>query len=153
MADKPKNKGGRPRVHDRETIKAEIINWIICGKSMRSYVQQDGKPLYSTILDWLKEDAEFAAQYTRAREEQADTFADELMAIADEQPPCDADGRTDSAWISWQKNRIEARKWIASKMKPKKYGDRQQIDQTIKVDLDIEQVDQRIARLVEKVSG
>ena len=33
--------------------------------------------------------------------------------------------RTDSGWVTWQKNRIDARKWVASKLKPKKYGDRQ----------------------------
>jgi hypothetical protein len=30
----------------------------------------------------------------------------------------------DHAYIAWQKQRIEARKWTAMKLKPKKYGDR-----------------------------
>lgn len=153
MADKPKNKGGRPRTYDREVIKAEILNWIVCGKSLSAYLRQEGKPDYSTITAWLREDAEFSTNYARAREEQADTFADELMEIADEQPPCDENGKTDAAWIAWQKNRIEARKWIASKMKPKKYGDRQQIDQNVKVEVSMEQVDSRIARLLEKAGS
>lgn len=153
MAEQKKHAGGRPRVLDREKIKAEIIDWIICGKSVRSYLQQEGKPNYSTILDWLREDGEFATNYARAREEQADTFADELMAIADEMPPSDDNGKTDAAWIAWQKNRIEARKWIASKMKPKKYGDRQQIDQNVTMTLTPEQVDERLAKLLDKING
>jgi len=76
---------------------------------------------------------EFADQYTRAREEQADTLADEIIAIADEQPEIvvvkDKTGKViehklDGAYLQWQKNRIEARKWTAMKLKPKKYGDR-----------------------------
>jgi len=66
--------------------------------------------------------------YARAREDQADTNADEILAIADEMPPeyTDEKGRTtlDVTFIQWQKNRIDARKWTASKLKPRKYGDR-----------------------------
>jgi hypothetical protein len=66
--------------------------------------------------------------YTRAREEQADTNADEILAIADEMPPeyTDDKGRTtlDHTYIAWQKQRIEARKWTAAKLKPRKYGER-----------------------------
>jgi hypothetical protein len=76
---------------------------------------------------------EFAEKYTRAREEQADTHADAIIDIADETPATnpvlDSDGsviavRMDSGYIAWQKNRIEARKWTAMKLKPKKYGDK-----------------------------
>jgi hypothetical protein len=66
--------------------------------------------------------------YTRAREDQIDTNVDQIIAIADEMPPTftDKDGRTsfDGTWINWQKNRIDARKWSAIKLKPRKYGDR-----------------------------
>ena len=69
----------------------------------------------------------FSEQYTRAREEQADTLADEILAIADETPDSVTDekgiSRTDSGWVTWQRNRVDARKWVASKLKPKKYGD------------------------------
>ena len=55
------------------------------------------------------------------------------MSIADETPQVkeikDKEGNViditlDSAYIQWQKNRIEARKWNAAKQRPKKYGDR-----------------------------
>jgi hypothetical protein len=91
-------------------------------------------PDRSTIYDWLLRHPEFADQYARAREEQADTLADEIIAIADEQPEIIAvtDKRTgeliehklDGAFLQWQKNRIDARKWTAMKLKPKKYGDK-----------------------------
>lgn len=70
--------------------------------------------------------------YTRAREEQADTNADEILSIADQMPPkfTDEKGRVmlDHTYIAWQKNRIEARKWTAAKLKPRKYGDRMAVE-------------------------
>jgi hypothetical protein len=91
-------------------------------------------PDRSTVYDWLLRHPEFADQYTRAREEQADTLADEIIAIADEQPEIIAvvdkktgaliEHKLDGAFLQWQKNRIDARKWTAMKLKPKKYGDK-----------------------------
>ena len=85
-------------------------------------------PVQSTVYEWLLRHPLFAEQYARAREEQADTNADEILEIADEMPPeyTDEKGRTtlDQTYIMWQKNRIEARKWTAAKLRPKKYGDR-----------------------------
>ena len=109
---------------------------IICiglseGMSLRQILKADTTgvlPAQSTVYEWLLLQPAFAEQYARAREEQADTNADEILEIADEYPPefTDDKGRTylDQTYIQWQKNRIEARKWTAMKLKPKKYGDR-----------------------------
>ena len=130
MASKSKGKGGRPPVHDPAVIKEEILEWIASGKSLNAYQKQEGKPRYPTIAKWLREDSEFDQRYVRAREDQADALADELMEIADIEPPVDDKGRVDPGWIAWQRSRIDARKWTAAKLKPKKYGDRQQLDHT-----------------------
>jgi hypothetical protein len=112
---------------------------IICiriaeGESLREIVKTAGMPDRTAIYDWLLRHPEFANQYARAREEQADTLADEIIAIADEQPEVIAvtdkktgaliEHKLDGAFLQWQKNRIEARKWTAMKLKPRKYGDR-----------------------------
>ena len=90
-------------------------------------------PNQSTVYNWLARDPDFLEKYTRAREEQAETHADAIVDIADETPETnpvlDADGnvlsvRLDSGYVAWQKQRIEARKWTAMKLKPKKYGDK-----------------------------
>ena len=60
-------------------------------------------------------DPEFSAKYARARDVQAERFADELVDIADE---------SDSEDVSKAKLRIETRKWVISKILPKKYGDK-----------------------------
>ena len=87
-------------------------------------------PSQSMVFRWLADEryTSFREQYARAREEQADTNADEILSIADEMPPeyTDDKGRTslDQTYLAWQKQRIEARKWTAMKLKPKKYGDK-----------------------------
>lgn len=120
-----------PRMAFSQQIADTICIMLSEGMSLRQILKADtaGKlPGQSTIYEWLIRFPLFAEQYARAREEQADTNADEIIAIADEMPPefKDDKGRTylDQTYILWQKNRIEARKWTAMKLKPKKYGDR-----------------------------
>lgn len=128
-----KNKGGAPTTYTEE-IAAEILTRISNGESLRSIVKDDHMPAQSTVYMWLLRDERFAEQYARAREEQAETMADEIVAISDEQPDMDpiidkntgevVEMRMHSAYVQWQKNRVDARKWVASKLKPKKYGDK-----------------------------
>jgi hypothetical protein len=91
-------------------------------------------PSVRTIYNWLNDPQHltFLHKYTRAREEQADFLADEIIAISD-------DGTNDYMTItkgdveynienkevtSRSKLRVDARKWKASKLAPKKYGDK-----------------------------
>jgi len=78
-----------------------------------------------TLISWL---AGYADQYARAREAQADKLAEDILAIAD-------DGRNDTYQaddgetvnhdvIARSRLRVDARKWLAGKMAPKKYGDK-----------------------------
>jgi hypothetical protein len=121
---------GAPTTFTQET--ANLICMMLSeGMSLRQILRADttGKlPHQSTIYDWLIRHPSFAEQYARAREEQADTNADEILQIADEMPPeyTDEKGRTyiDQTYLAWQKQRIDARKWTAMKLKPKKYGDK-----------------------------
>jgi len=125
-AHKPKPR----RVFDQKV--ADLICMMLSeGLSLRQILKADttgALPAQSTVYEWLLRHPLFAEQYARAREEQADTNADEILDIADEMPPefTDDKGRTylDQTYIQWQKNRIEARKWTAAKLRPKKYGDR-----------------------------
>lgn len=114
---------GRPSKFTDE-LGAEICGRIAIGESLRSICKNDHMPDVLTVYRWLAKDEDFRHQYALAREDQAETHADELMQIADEMPPQDMNGRTDSGFVHWQKNRIDARKWVASKLKPRKYGDK-----------------------------
>lgn len=128
----PKKKIGRPSDYN------DHIATIICvrlsgGESLRSICRDENMPSQQTVYTWMYVHPEFLERYTRAREEQAETLADEIVAIADEDPEInpirDKDGnvidiKIDSGYVAYQKQRIEARKWTAAKLRPKKYGDR-----------------------------
>lgn len=123
-----KRKPGQPTTYTDE-IAAEILTRISEGESLCKITAEPGMPAQSTVYLWLLRHPEFSESYARAREEQADTLADEIVAISDEPPAEVTDdkgiSRIDSGWVTWQKNRVDARKWVAAKLKPKKYGDRQ----------------------------
>ena len=147
----PKAKMGRPTIYTQQLANLICLR-IAEGESLREIVRSEGMPERATVYDWLLKRPDFADQYTRAREEQADTLADEIIAIADEQPEIIPviDKRTgeliehklDNAFLQWQKNRIDARKWTAMKLKPKKYGERVALagdaDSPIKVEAEVQ---------------
>jgi len=127
-----KNPVGAPTTYNQH-IATVICIRIAEGESLRQILRAEGMPVQSAVYEWLLRHPEFAERYTRAREEQADTLADEIIAIADESPETvevrDKEGnvldiKIDSGYVNYQKQRIEARKWTAMKLKPKKYGDR-----------------------------
>lgn len=132
----PKKKMGRPTIYSQD-LADEICIKLSLGQSLRSICREEGMPAQSQVYLWLQRYPDFQEQYTRAREEQAETHADEIVDIADETPDTNPviDRRTgelismdlSSAYIAWQKSRIDARKWNASKQRPKKYGDKVQV--------------------------
>ena len=101
-----------------QDTKDYICELIAAGKSLRAVLRDyDGMPASSTVFKELAADAEFAEQYARARESQADTLFDEILEIADSSTQAD-DRRV----------RIDARKWMAGKLRPKKYGEKQEVE-------------------------
>jgi len=127
IAPKTKNPPHRP-VEYTEEIAEEVCWRLAHGESLVSICSDEHVPHCATIYRWLIRFPIFCEMYARAREDQADTNADEILAIADEMPPeyTDEKGRTvlDHTYLAWQKQRIEARKWTSAKLKPRKYGDR-----------------------------
>jgi hypothetical protein len=77
--------------------------------------------------------AEFRDQYARAREIQADYWAEEIIEIADDGTNDyiekeNKDGSTyeavNSEHINRSRLRVDTRKWLMARQAPKKYGDR-----------------------------
>ncbi|MER9912227.1 terminase small subunit protein [Mesorhizobium sp. M0050] len=118
-----------------QDIADTICELLADGKSLRSICEADDMPSRATVFNWLlkPERAEFFDQYTRARELQADTHVDEMPDIADDSrndymTKVNGDGSTSEALnsenIQRARLRIDTRKWIAARMRPKKYGDK-----------------------------
>jgi hypothetical protein len=127
-AEKPVTRPAHRPIEYTDAIADEVCWRITQGEPLVRICQEERLPHCATIYRWLIRFPAFCEMYTRAREEQADTNADEILAIADEMPPeyTDEKGRTsiDPSYLAWQKQRIEARKWTAAKLKPRKYGER-----------------------------
>jgi len=110
-----KKKVGRPTKFNKRTANS-ICKLIAKGKSLKAACEEKNMPHKDTVLRWLRVNEEFRSQYTRARNDQADHFADEIVEIAD----------TETDWGK-ARVRIDARKWVAGKQRPKKYGDKVQL--------------------------
>jgi hypothetical protein len=117
------NKGGRPPVMTRE-LEDEICKQIAEGKSLVSILKsRPGMPDYTTVTRHLRatkgiEDG-FCHRYARAREDQADYLFDEILQIADD----GSKDKFDFENVQRSRLRVDTRKWAASKLKPKRYGD------------------------------
>lgn len=108
-----------------------ILERIADGEALAAICREDGMPHISTVFDWLSAEPDFADRYARAREQQADKLADEIVSIADEVsvtskslPGGMEEIALDAVAVARNRLRIDARKWVASKLKPKKYGDK-----------------------------
>lgn len=124
---------GRPTDYSEE-LADEICERIADGESLRSICRDEDKPSKSTVCRWLTVHQSFQDQYAKAREAQADAIFDEMLDIADDasndwMERRDADGEA----IGWQINgdhvqrtrlRLDTRKWMAGKLRPKKYGEK-----------------------------
>lgn len=133
--------GGRPSKYTQE-LADQICAELARGKSLRTILgtggvddtdEQRALPSIATIFTWFRTYPEFLEQYARAKQESADAMSDEILDISD-------DGTND--WMEdqymkgkspgWKVNgeavqrsklRVDTRKWLMAKMKPKKYGD------------------------------
>jgi len=85
---------------------------------------------YTRMLRWLEAEPSRAEMYARARETRSDLLAEEIVAISDEaEVSAKHDGEDvrlalDAAAVARNRLRVDARKWIAAKLKPRVYGDK-----------------------------
>ncbi len=115
-----KGKSGRKSLHTPALAK-EVCRRMALGESLRKICERKGMPGAGAVLGWVSDDRDgFAAQYARARDQQTQHWADELVDIADDDS---RDAQTPQA-IQRDRLRTDTRKWIASKLLPKKYGDK-----------------------------
>lgn len=84
-------------------------------------------PSIATVFKWMRTNEEFLKQYARAKQESADAMAEEILDSADESlvdAYKSADVRGVNAIVQAHRLKIDTRKWLMAKMKPKKYGEK-----------------------------
>lgn len=108
---------------EKDSISAVVLEAMREGLSLRkSCIEADVS--ISTFLLWVSENESLADQYTCAREAMIDKIADETIEIADTPVGTTDNGSTDSGAVQKQKLQVDTRKWLLSKLAPKKYGDK-----------------------------
>lgn len=106
-----------------QEIADTICDRIADGRTLRATLRESNDlPGMTTIFKWLDQNEAFAKQYARACDERVESMNEDLMDISDEAVGLDAAG------VQAKKLQIETRKWLMGKAKPKKYGDRLQVD-------------------------
>lgn len=123
-----------PRPVGRPSDYTEAMGDMICermceGESLRAICLGEDMPSKTTVFRWLAVNEVFRDQYGFARTIQAETMGDELISIADDgrnDTYKDEEGRVkiDTDVIARSRLRIDTRKWIMSKLIPKKYGEK-----------------------------
>lgn len=146
---------GRPSDYTPE-LAATICGELASGKSMRTVCLAEDMPAMSTVFLWLRKHPEFSEQYAQAKAEAADALVEEMLDISDDgtndwMEVHDKDGecigyKVNGEHVQRSRLRVDTRKWIASKLKPKKYGDKLDMNHGI-------QPDNPLATLLGQVQG
>jgi len=113
----------KPGSEDRAIISQSVLDGMRSGLSAFKACQAAGVP-QSTFNDWLNDDAKLAAEYARAREELIERMAQEVLELSDSDVGFLPDGKKDWAAVQKHKLQVDTRKWLLSKLAPKKYGDK-----------------------------
>ena len=119
-----------------------IILAIERGEALRNAVK--GLMSKSTFYQIVDSDIKYENQYARACEDREENIFEDILVIADDTSYdkfVDDNGieRTDNEAIQRSRLRIDARKWMLGKMRPKKYGDKLNVDQ--KTELSFPKID------------
>lgn len=126
-------KRGQPTKYSPKIADAICAEIATTDASILRICARDDMPAQSSVYLWLSKHPEFSEKYARARESQADVLAAQTIAIADDGSGDTVtryreDGSTyeavDQEHIQRSRLRVDARKWLASKLAPKKYGDK-----------------------------
>ena len=129
-------KAGQPTSYTK-ALADDICAQLVQGVSLRKVCRDEKMPCAATVFNWLRTYPEFLEQYARAKEESSDAMAEDLLDIADDGTNDYVEKETQDGVtytvinnenIQRSRLRVDSRKWLMSKMKPKKYGDR--IDHT-----------------------
>jgi hypothetical protein len=119
-----------------EKLASELCAQLASGDSLRTICSRDEFPTKTTVLRWLFDDQYngFRDQYTKARAMQAEILAEEMIDIADDGTNdwMERNGKDNEGWqqngeaIARSRLRVDTRKWVASKLLPKMYGEQKE---------------------------
>jgi len=107
-----------------------VCDRISKGESLRAVCRDPEMPAKSTVLRWLREMPDLRDQYAAARDDLMEYWASDIIEIADDGTLDTMQGLNKYGDENVQRDRlrIDARKWLLSKLAPRKYGDRLEVE-------------------------
>lgn len=120
---------GQTKVYSDEARQA-LLSRLESGETLNSICKEKDQPSIKTVMEWVALDAEWGEKYARARSAGLDAMADQILEIADDGSRDYSGFRDDGSPIVDQdhiqrsKLRVDSRRWLLSKLRPEKYGDR-----------------------------
>lgn len=132
----------RPTLFTKE-LAATICRRLASGESLMAICREQGMPEDQTVHDWVLTNREgFSQDYARARSIQFERWAEEIMSIAD--TPEIGEKTVEKAtgievhrgdMIEARRLKVDARKWLLSKLASKKFGDRMALEHSGSIDI------------------
>jgi len=120
---------GAPTKYNQEIADKICERISTSSRGLRSICKELGIST-QTVLNWLnnEEYKDFFVHYARAKQMQADLLVEEILEISDDSTNdteyTEFGEKENKEWVNRSKLRVDSRKWIASKLAPKKYGDK-----------------------------
>jgi len=126
---------GRPTDYTDDKANA-ILAMMVEGMSLRKICAPDDMPDMSTVYRWMSRNPEFRNNYARAQQDRTTVFAEELLEIADQYDKSEEAATPDL--VQRARLRIDTRKWLMSKMDPKRFGDK--VETVLSGSVEVQQV-------------
>ena len=131
---------GRPTLKTPKLC-AKICERMAQGETLTNICRDADMPAWTTVHDWKKADPSFAQALARAREQQAEAWAEEMISISDDDLPTHEE-------IGRARLRMQARQWLAGKYNPT-YADKpNQLQVAVGVNVVIPEAER--AKLIER---
>lgn len=115
----PKRPRGRPSLYSDKLADEICAQLPYIDGGIEKLCKRQDMPCKDTVFLWLTKHPYFSDKYARAREVMAEIQAQRAINDALSAPDAQI-GRL----------RFDARKWLASKLAPKKYGEKVEVEQT-----------------------
>lgn len=119
---------GRPTDYTPE-LTTEICDKIACSSvGLKQLCKQNPHwPTHETIYQWLRKYESFSDQYAQAKKDQVRALVEEILEISDDSSHdtqyTERGASMDSEWVARSRLKVDTRKWIATKLVPRLYGD------------------------------
>ena len=125
----------RPR-YNNEALWDRLLNDVAHGQAFTSALRDcPDAPSYPVSKRMLASDPVLQARYRAALEDRADSLVDQMLGLADTPIPDELEAAERGAWIAHLKIRLDTRRYLASKLFPRQYGERLEVAVTNQISI------------------